>query len=74
MGKTPRIMEDGIQREIDTTIRRIEPLLRRSEADFRPVVLMLCGIAGKLFAQVSWKRLTQPSRVREVYDSKGRCG
>lgn len=35
---------------IEAAVERIEPLLRRSESDKRPVALMVCGCSGKFRA------------------------
>ena len=39
---------DNIPEPIKAAVLQLEPLLKRSESDPRPVALMVCGMAGKL--------------------------
>lgn len=41
-------IERAVQEEVETNVRKIQPLLKRSDEDPRPIVLMMCGVAGGL--------------------------
>lgn len=56
-----------VQTEVEKIVQQLEFLLKRTDADPRPVVIMMCGVAGKYRGVCERKQLlSSTTRLREI--------
>ena len=60
---------EDVPRPIEAALHRVEPLLKRSEADKRPVALMMCGCAGTIQATA---RSVQTCKLKIICTGSGK--
>lgn len=61
--------DNTVDAKVETTLQQLEPLLQRTEADPRPVILMTCGVSGTQLklARRSHRRSFPSRRRRQVH-------